>query len=364
MHILLGYGGYIGTTGNYYYTAFSQEHQVTFAGTAWKKTPGFPPNVDVAELASLLKPDLFVYIDSGSMAYFPLGLDKINCPTAGYLIDAYPPETGLSNRFRICLAPFFDYLFVANKGCIDYYSQARNSLPVHWLPLACDPQVQRDMGLERIYDVGFVGATGGQYDERTQALLHLEKRWKMNDFRRPYYGEEMAEVYSQSKIVFNITLGRILNMRIFEVPPCGALLLTKASNNGQADLFEVGKHIDVFETLAELEAKIDYYLTHNKEREEIARAGQQHALAHHTYDHRAEQIIQTVHNSPDLSYKAPVRQWDEAKVAGEYIKIYSMLRLLDASMTEWSHLKNLKQKQIYATLQLGKAVLRRVKHGW
>lgn len=365
MHILIGYGNFVGTTGTYLESSFAEAHQVTFVGTPWAERPGFAPNVDVAALAAQLtpKPDLFVCVDSGSAPYFPRGLEHIDCPTVCYLIDAYPPETGLPNSMRLHMASFFDYLFVAQQGCIDLYSRARDGLPVRWLPLACDPAVQRDMGLERIYDVGFVGAVGGPYEERGAALARLEKRWKMNDFRRPYYGSEMARIYSQSKIVFNITLGRILNMRVFEVPPCGALLLTKRADNGQAKLFKEGEHFDTFETLDELESKVEYYLTHPDERERIARAGQQWALTHHTYDHRAAQIVETVLHHPEESGCAPVRRWSPTTIRSRYTTVYSMLRLLDSTMDEWTALRQLHAGRIASTIELTKAFLRRIKYG-
>jgi hypothetical protein len=264
---------------------------------------------------------------------------------------------------RLRMAPFFDYLFVANKGCIDVYSQARDNLPVYWLPLACDPHVQYDMGLDRIYDVGFVGAIGGPYEERGAALARLEQRWRLNDYRRPYYGADMARIYSQSKIGLNITLGRILNMRIFEVPPCGALLLTKRSDNGQTDLFKEGEHFDTFETLNELESKVDYYLSHSEERERLARAGQHWAMTHHTYDHRARQIIATIEQHPGEWNCAPVRSWSRAELTHHYGMLYSMLRLLDPTMDEWTALRRLGAKRISATRELVKVFLRRIKYG-
>lgn len=365
MHILIGFGNFIGTTGTYLEKSFRKTHRITFVGTPWAERPGFLPDVDIAEIAGRLspKPDLFVYVDSSSMPYFPRGLERIDCPTVGYLIDAYPPETGLSNTMRLHMAPFFDYLFVANKGCIDLYSHARDNLPVRWLPLACDPAVQQDMGLERIYDVGFVGSIGGPYAERGAALARLEKRWKMNDFRRPYYGADMARVYSQSKIVFNITLGRILNMRVFEVPACGALLLTQRADNGQTDLFKEGEHFDTFETLDELEDKVAYYLSHPEERERIARAGQHWALTHHTYDHRANQIIETVHDYPAEANCALVRHWSPADIHAHYGTLYSMLRLLDSTMDEWTAQRLLGAGRVTATIEMAKAFLRRVKYG-
>ncbi|MDJ0752986.1 MAG: glycosyltransferase [Ardenticatenaceae bacterium] len=365
-HIAIGFGDFVGTTGQYFERSFNRDYQVTYVGTPWKDRPGYAPDEDLADLLNSMspKPDLFVYIDSGSVHYFPRGLEKLEMPTIGYLIDAYPPETGLSNKMRLRLAPFFDYLFVANAGCIDLYSSGRDNMPVRWLPLACDPEVQKDHQLERIYDVGFVGSTGGPYDERGQALNLLSSKYTMNDFSRPYYGDDMARVYSQSKIVFNITLGRILNMRIFEVPPCGALLLTKRANNGQNELFREGDHFDTFETLEELDEKVAYYLAHPAEREALARAGQDWALQNHTYQQRAESMIQTVLDNPQEKLTAPARKWTDEQVLREYTVVHSMLRLVDASFTNVTLARRHHPQVVrQAVWELTKALGRRAKYG-
>lgn len=46
---------------------------------------------------------------------------------------------------------------------------------------------------------------------------------------------------------------------------------------------------------AELKEKIDYYLTHDKEREKIRLAGFEHCKKHHTYKKRCERLIEIVH---------------------------------------------------------------------
>jgi len=42
--------------------------------------------------------------------------------------------------------------------------------------------------------------------------------------------------------------------------------------------------------------KIDYYLTHETEREEIAYNGYKEVLSKHTYEHRAKEILNVVKN--------------------------------------------------------------------
>ncbi len=371
MHILVGFGYYPGTTGLYIQAALAKHHQVTFVGTAWAAhhQPGFAPNVDLAALVSKLEtpPDLFLYVDSGNVAYAPIGLEHLPCPTAAYLIDAYPPHTGLINKFRLRLAPLFDYVFVAHRGCEELYSSWRNGLPVHWLPLACDPAVHRDHHLERIYDVGFVGQVNASYPNRVRALAALSARYRLNDYRRPYYMDEMARVYSESKIVFNMTLQGLLNGRIFEAPPSGALLLTEqSSHNGQTELLTEGEHFVTFRDLDDLVQKVDYFLAYPDERERIARAGQAHVLQHHTYEHRTQTILDVV-AADGARAIAPVRGWSSTRQARHYIELHSLLRMVDAVMEQpWyslpgrSRITQRARQGYYTAL----AVLRRLKHQW
>jgi hypothetical protein len=371
MHILVGFGYFPGTTGLHLQAAFAKQHQVTYVGTSWAAhhQPGFAPNVDLAALVARLDtpPDLFVYIDSGNVAYAPVGLEKLPCPTAAYLIDAYPPHTGLINKFRLRLAPLFDYVFVAHRGCEALYSSWRSDLPVHWLPLACDPEIHRDHQLERIYDIGFVGQVNASYPNRVRALKALSARYRLNDYSRPYYMEEMARIYSESKIVFNITLQGLLNCRIFEAPPCGALLLTEHSDhNGQGELFTEGEHFVTFRDVDDLIQKVDYYLAHVEEREKIARAGQAHVLQHHTYANRVQTLLDVI-AADGTRLRAPVRSWTNSQRTRHYLELHSQLRLIDAVMDQrWQEVPGryrlTKQaRQGYYALT---ALLRRIKHQW
>lgn len=190
----------------------------------------------------------------------------------------------------------------------------------------------------------------------------------MNDYRRPTYLHDMARVYSQSKIVFIIShTNRILNMRFFKVPPSGALLLTERSDtNGQTELLHEGEHYVTYEGQDELLAKVEYYLTHDDERERITRAGQAVVLQHHTYEVRTQVILDTV-QAEHGRMVAPVHSWPAEECTMHYMRLHSMLRLMDATArTPWRTVKGRCRlsrhvRQMYYILT---ALLRRVKYEW
>ena len=61
-----------------------------------------------------------------------------------------------------------------------------------------------------------------------------------------------------------------------------------------AELFEEDREIVMFKTPEELVEKAAYYLTHEKEREEIARAGRRKVLNCYTYEKKLKQLMKWV----------------------------------------------------------------------
>jgi hypothetical protein len=111
------------------------------------------------------------------------------------------------------------------------------------------------------------------------------------------WGRDMYDTLRRSKITLNSHVdaaGRVAaNMRLYEATGVGTFLLTD-NLRGLSDLFTPGQHVAAYDSPADCVAKIKYYLTHDAEREAIAAAGQQHTLSHHTYRHRAEEILRLV----------------------------------------------------------------------
>ena len=105
----------------------------------------------------------------------------------------------------------------------------------------------------------------------------------------------MAESFSGARIVWNSAARGDLNMRVFEVLSAGAFLLTESLPvaSGQSDLFRVDEHLAVYDDQNLLD-RIAYYLERPDLRREIAAAGRKEAHAHHTYDHRVEELLEVM----------------------------------------------------------------------
>lgn len=105
---------------------------------------------------------------------------------------------------------------------------------------------------------------------------------------------EMPIIFHQSKINLNLTAKSIrsgLSLRIFDVLGCEGFLIT----NYQAELpehFNIGEDLEAYTSLDDLISKCEYYLSHDKERKEIAHNGFEKVKKYHTYDIRLTQMLE------------------------------------------------------------------------
>jgi spore maturation protein CgeB len=112
------------------------------------------------------------------------------------------------------------------------------------------------------------------------------------------YYKNLCSYYRSSKI--NININRIQTLtsftqRIFDCKASGAFLLTdRRAMNGSYFFTEgPGREIVEYDSLAHCRELIDYYLSHDEERERIALAGRNKVLSLHTYDNRVEEMLST-----------------------------------------------------------------------
>lgn len=103
----------------------------------------------------------------------------------------------------------------------------------------------------------------------------------------------MPKIFHCSKINLNITSKTIqtgIPLRVFDVLGAGGFLITNYQQE-LLDYFEPGIDLVVYEDVTDLQEKVDYYLKHETEREQIARNGYQKVCEQYTYDIALKEIL-------------------------------------------------------------------------
>ncbi len=107
------------------------------------------------------------------------------------------------------------------------------------------------------------------------------------------YYKDMPFIFRDSKINLNLTLKSILTgipLRCIDIMGCGGFLLT----NYQEDFFrhfEPGVHFDYFTDEKDMLQKIDYYLTHDDERETIAQNAKDFIAKNHNLRNYLQELL-------------------------------------------------------------------------
>jgi hypothetical protein len=239
--------------------------------------------------------DLFVWIDWGedsltnSLPYKPINMSNLH-PSVYICSDAH-----IGFDYRVNKAKEFDYVFCNQVRAMHEF--AEEGVEAMFLPHAVEPKAYPNHPVAiKKYDIGFVGFA--TFLKRAEMLDKIF--WNFPNF---FFGqrlfEEAAEIFRKSRIVFNTCAVDDLNMRLFEATATGSFLLTEwCPTIGK--VFEDGKHLVTYKTMDEAIEKAKYYLEHEDEREAIAKAGMEHTLANHTYQHRVKTAFDIIENLKEI----------------------------------------------------------------
>lgn len=183
------------------------------------------------------------------------------------------------------LAWAYDMVYSFDNMAMEAYQQL-GARHIKWLPLAADLEVHKPLDMPKEYNVSMVGH---MFPNRQSLAERLSKRFDKTFFGTSY--DKYHEIVAKSKINLNLGIGKTgIQMRVFEVLAMGGFLMS-GNIMDEGKIFEDRKHLVYFDERS-IEDLIEYYLTHDKEREEIAECGHREVLEKHTYRHRVRQIIE------------------------------------------------------------------------
>jgi len=182
-----------------------------------------------------------------------------------------------------------------------------------YLKLAFEPSIlKRVSKSKKQYDVTHIGGYGPIHNERNEISEKVAQKIKIDfwgygienlkkgsPILKNYYGEswgiDMYNILYNSKITLTKHITKVAgnyanNARLYEATGCGTLLLVDKKDNLN-EIFEVGREVVAYKNSEDLINKIKYYLTHESEREKIAKAGQARTLREHTYEKRINELL-------------------------------------------------------------------------
>ncbi|MBO6214297.1 MAG: glycosyltransferase family 1 protein, partial [Lachnospiraceae bacterium] len=157
--------------------------------------------------------------------------------------------------------------------------------PVESEPSCAEPKGYRyanyfiDRKITQIERIRLLNGIGERFGEKNDLkLFTLDSNYKIKGISNmgvAEYNSEMPYVFRDSRINLNITLRSIkygIPLRCMDILGCGGFLLTNYQPDFLID-FVPGQDFVYYEDMDDMLGKIDYYLSHESERADIAAAG-------------------------------------------------------------------------------------------
>jgi len=291
-------------------------------------------NLDDVLRSSGVTPSAIFHFESAH-PLFPIGLEKSEVPTV-----CFHPDTYAFTERRIRWSSVFDQVVVFHPGYVERFAKAGHPGAV-LLPHAVRREYFDGPELEREFEVGWVGQTAGPfYQARAEWLAKLAQEFRTNDWARSYTVQEVAETYRRSKIVANIgrdDFPQDANLRVFEVLASGALLLTSLPSELEQLGFREGEHFVGYRDHRDISELVRRYLEDEPSRMRIATAARELVLREHTYDRRAELLLQRLTEKSGVR-EAPARTWPEARARLVAMDFYAAHGLARCAANQFRHI--------------------------
>jgi len=232
---------------------------------------------------------------------------KLGIPTVAYHLDLFAP---IARKTDVDTEPWWrcEYVITADGGSDDFWKE--HGINHRWAaPGVYKPECYLAESTGFKHEVVFTGQRNyhPEYPYRAQLVDWLEETYG-SEFRRfPMPGEAavrneaLNQLYADTKVVvgdslvMNFTHERYWSDRLNEVLGRGGFMIFPRIVGLEDHVIE-DKEIILYTLgdFAELKSKIDHYLTHDDEREEIRLAGHKRILKDGTYHNRMTEMLSII----------------------------------------------------------------------
>jgi hypothetical protein len=214
----------------------------------------------------------------------------------------YSPNVFFTEEVTLAPAWAIAHSYHYDNVCVlDYMNfKALRALGIRnawWVPGAVDPTVFRDLNQNRHYNCVFLGTYDNKVfiDKRRTRIDYIQAISQMADpsmVARGYYAFEANKIWNSGKIGIDVPIVEFCSFRLMQMISAGVLCITRETRI-DSGIRHLLSFYDTYHNLEELRDEvIPYWVANQDERNDYIRKAQEQVASHHTFEHRAKQLIQ------------------------------------------------------------------------
>jgi hypothetical protein len=177
-----------------------------------------------------------------------------------------------------------DFVGFNNRRDIDRYNINGEKF---WFPYGISKKrYSNDTPIDKEYDISFIGGLTPERERMISkyGIKHIQA-----------YGEDYIKEMKKSKICFNKSMSYDLNAKMLEIIASGSFMLSNY-NEDFVEMIQNDENIlkMIYVNDDDFENKKNYYLSNEDEREKIAKLAKSKILNDHSFESRANLIIEKI----------------------------------------------------------------------
>jgi hypothetical protein len=236
----------------------------------------------------LAKQDFDIFLTALPQHIPPSFLKKVKAFKVAHYFDIVCKWQNRESQYFPALK-LFDLTFSPDDMNNEFYP------PGHvWLQQGYSPKELYPVEAEKRYDVGFIGHI---YGERPRILTAIGAEVRGRNWE--LHGEDFSRFCAECRIMICLNARNDIpgywSNRVYRYLACGAFTLHPRVEGIERE-FENGKDLILFNDLPDLENKINYYLTHDEQREKIAAQGCE-TVVKYTWENRVKAMMEIINEA-------------------------------------------------------------------
>jgi len=271
-----------------------KQSQVKYYG---ERFPEFDKNLSVKQIINKKcewTPDLILTYGWRYSTGFE-GLGSItDIPKVHITIDYGRPD-GIPVQNKFFKKNKYDLVFAITLNAHRLLKKNNVCDNIQMLPFSVDTNVYKNMGIAKKNQILAAYTTRPDiYPNRGQAQIVARQTGYPVITKRIVQKNLIKSINSSKICITSNNIFRSLSMRYTEVMACGGFLLADRPEDMELLGFVDKKHFVVYNGMADLSNKIKYYMTHDKEREQIAKQGMKFVRKNHSCTKRVHDMLEII----------------------------------------------------------------------
>jgi spore maturation protein CgeB len=270
-----------------------RQHDVVYYGTGFPKYDAKLSAKDIIKKHCKRKPDIILTYGWRYTLPF-VGISEVDDVLKIHIAVDYVSNPPKYNKL-LQKHGGYDIIFGITGRATEAMKKHKACERIYLLPFSVDTNIYKKIKVAKKYDVFASYAIRRDIYPGRRKLRTIAKKMRLKVMTKRVVHHQLVRAINGSKIaVTHNNIYKSLSLKYTETLACGTFFLANMPEDLDILGLQNGKHLVIYNDFEDFKDKLEYYLKHAKEREQIANKGMRFVRKNHSCKKRVQQLTQII----------------------------------------------------------------------